>query len=248
MERGIDEAIPPGAQRLGRRAGSNLASALVAPDDDRSPALVHRLVVFPLLFIPWLVLYESVVYRGPAPGAFETYLPGEIRWPIWQWMELLYVSPYVLVTLAPLLATTNRVLRRFVVAGLIATAIVLTIFITVPAFAPPRPFQPTGLLGQLMLLDRFVDRNNGAAAFPSFHVVWSFLGAAVFAKRWPKSAPAWWAWASAVSASCVLTGMHSLADVVAGFVVFLATYHYVAAVTWLTQRRVATPRSTLASR
>src|SRR3954463_4204590 len=80
----------------------------LAPDDGRRPVLASRLAVFPLLFIPWLILYESVVHLGPLPNAFEGYLPGELHWPICQWMELLYVSPYVLVTLAPLVIGTNR--------------------------------------------------------------------------------------------------------------------------------------------
>jgi membrane-associated phospholipid phosphatase len=112
---------------------------------------------------------------------------------------------------------------------------VCLIFVTVPAYAPPRPFEPSGFLGRMMLWDRAMDRNNGAAAFPSFHVVWAFLGAAVFAKRWPRIAPACWTWAAAVSASCVLTGMHSLLDIVAGFMVFLLTY-YVAAPRILARR------------
>jgi membrane-associated phospholipid phosphatase len=48
----------------------------------------------------------------------------------------------------------------------------------------------------------------------------------VFAKRWPRIAPLCWIWATGVSASCVLTGMHSLVDVVAGFFVYLLTYHF----------------------
>src|SRR6476619_8604127 len=91
----------------------------IVPDDDRPPTLAARLAVFPLLFIPWLILYESVDNLGPPPEAFQTYLPGELHWPIWQWTELLYVSPYLLVTLAPFAATTNRLLRRFTLAGIL---------------------------------------------------------------------------------------------------------------------------------
>jgi membrane-associated phospholipid phosphatase len=219
----------PGTAVPATTTSTDAAKLADALDPDRAPpTMAARLIVFPLLFIPWLILYEWVVYRGPAANSFQTYLPGEWNWPIWQWTELLYVSPYLLVTLVPLLATTRRVLRQFVVAGLIATAFVCLIFVTVPAYAPPRPFEPSGFLGRMMLWDRWMDRNNGAAAFPSFHVVWAFLGASVFAKRWPPMAPLCWLWAAAVSASCVLTGMHSLLDVVAGFLVYLLTYHFAA--------------------
>lgn len=77
-----------------------------------------------------------------------------------------------------------------------------------------------------MLGERAMDRNNGTAAFPSFHVVWAFLGAAVYAARWPRLRFGCWCWATLVAASCVLTGMHSLIDIVAGFGVFLLVYNY----------------------
>jgi membrane-associated phospholipid phosphatase len=181
---------------------------------------------FPLIFLPWFVLYEWTVFRGPLPRAFATYLPGEVNWPIWQWMEIFYLSPYVIVTLAPLAATTNGALRRFSIAGLLGIVAGNLIFCTVPAIAPPRPFCPSGLCGRLMIMSRDLDLNNGTAAFPSFHVVWSFLAAAVYARRWPRFQILCWTWAALVSASCVLTGVHSLADVVAGFCLFLSLFNY----------------------
>jgi membrane-associated phospholipid phosphatase len=209
----------------------------MAPDDDHPPTRWARGVVFVLVFIPWLVLYEWVVYRGPRSAAFQTFLPGEMNWPIWPWMEVFYVSPYLLVPLVPLVVRTNRVLRRFVIAALCATALVQFIFLTVPAIAPPRPFTPSGLLGQMMLIDRRLDRNNGTAAFPSFHVVWAFLGASVFVQCLPcgfsRLRAACWIWAIGVAASCVFTGMHSVADVVAGFATFLLVYHYKGVGEWL---------------
>jgi membrane-associated phospholipid phosphatase len=219
--------------------------ARTSTHDNAPPSWLARLIVFPLLFIPWLILYEWIVYRGPAAGSFETYMPGERRWPIWQWTELLYVSPYLLVTLVPFVANTRKALRQFTLAGLIATVLVCLIFIFVPAYAPPRPFEPSGFLGRMMLWDRWMDRNNGAAAFPSFHVVWAFLGATVFAKRWPRIAPLCWIWATGVSASCVLTGMHSVIDVVAGFLVFVLTYHFAAPIflVRLSGSRVGSARS-----
>jgi len=186
--------------------------------------------VFPLIFVPWLFVYEWFVYAGPPGRAFVTYLPGEINWPIWPWTEILYMSAYVLVPIAPLIAPTNRVLRRFVIAGVAAIVFGFLTFLTVPAISPPRPFEPTNVCGRMMLLDRWLDRNNGAASFPSFHVMWAFLGAAVLAHCSPRAGLriAAWIWASAVAASCVLTGMHSLADILAGFAFFLLIHRFTA--------------------
>jgi membrane-associated phospholipid phosphatase len=202
----------------------------IAPDDDRTPGWSSRLWIFPMVYLPWFVLYEWAVFRGPQPGAFATYLPGEVHWPIWQWMEAFYVSPYLIVTLAPLAATTNGVLRRFAIAGLLSVVAGNLIFSVVPAIAPPRPFCPAGLFGRMMITSRDLDLNNGAGAFPSFHVVWSFLGAAVYARRWPRLQIVSWTWAALVAASCVLTGIHSLADVIAGFCLFLLVFNYQAIV------------------
>jgi membrane-associated phospholipid phosphatase len=199
----------------------------LAPNDDRPPVLFHRLTVFVVLFIPWLVLYETVVYLGPPAGAFQTYLPGEMHWPIWQWMEVLYVSPYVLVTLVPFAINTNRLLRRFTLAGILATIIGHLIFLSLPAIAPPRPFEPHGLLGSTMLLDRRLDLNNGTAAFPSFHAFWALLGASVCAAEWPRLRYVGWAWAVGVCMSCVFTGMHATVDVGAGLFLYLVTWFHV---------------------
>jgi membrane-associated phospholipid phosphatase len=219
-------------------AWKRICTSIVPPDNEQEPSFINRLLFLPLIYVPWLVLYEWVVYLGRPGHAFETYLPGEIHWPIWQWTELLYVSPYLLVTLAPFFVPTNRGLRRFIFAAVIATVVAVLSFLTIPAISTPRPFHPGGFLGRMMLTDRWLDRNNGAASFPSFHVVWSFLGASVFvqcrppfcaAKEWTFTAyrAGCWLWATLVSASCVLTGMHSIVDVIGGFVLFALIHQFV---------------------
>jgi hypothetical protein len=50
--------------------------------------------------------------------------------------------------------------------------------------------------------------------------VWTCIAARLFAARWPRLTWAWILLAVAVAASCVTTGMHSVADVVAGFAAF----------------------------
>lgn len=189
-------------------------------------------MAFPILFIPWLLLYDSVVNLGPRPNAFETYRLGELHWPIYQWMELLYASPYLLVTVAPFFIRINRLLRRFVVTGILGTVIGHLMFLIVPAIATPRPFQPHGVLGAMMVLERVLD-GNGCGALPSFHVFWVFLGASVFGATWPRWRHVWWLWAVAVSLSCVFTGVHSVADIVAGFGLFLLTWFHQPIWRWL---------------
>jgi len=207
-------------------ASERSLSGLLAPDDDRLPTFAARMLVFPVLFIPWLILYSSIVNLGPMPDAFETYRAGEWRWPVYQWTELLYFSPYVLVTIAPFLIRTNRLLRRFTVTGILGTVIGHLVFLVVPAMATPRPFAPHGVFGAMMEIERQLD-GNGAGALPSFHVFWAFLGGAAFAARWPRWRRVAWSWAIAVSLSCVFTGLHSMLDIIAGFAMFLLIYRAV---------------------
>src|ERR1035437_5097551 len=62
---------------------------------------------------------------------------------------------------------------------------------------------------------------SGIAAFPSFHIAWALIAASALAEggRWKKFA--WWTWAVLVAVSCVTTGMHSIADVLAGIVAYV---------------------------
>jgi len=134
-----------------------------------------------------------------------------------EWTEPFYASAYPLAALAPLVAGTSRDLRRFSVRVLLAMAVVFPIYLALPLIALPRPFSPHTPLGFLVAWERTLD--TPAEAFPSFHVILSVLAAEVFVSRLPRLKLLWRAWAAAVAASCVATGMHGIADVAAGFVV-----------------------------
>jgi hypothetical protein len=66
-------------------------------------------------------------------------------------------------------------------------------------------------------------------AFPAFHVVWTAIAAAVFARRWPATRWLCALFVAAVAVSSVTTGMHAAADVVAG----VACYAIVAKRAWI---------------
>jgi hypothetical protein len=208
-------------QDLRRRFGDQLERPLLrlAPDEAAAPNLSERLSVYILVLFPWLVLYEAVRFLGAPRDAVAAFLPFEKRLPVYEWTELVYASTYAFALLAPLAAKTRRDLRRFSVAGLVATGLVTLLFLTVPLVAPPRPFEPRGPLGNLLVWERALD--TPAAAFPSFHVLWALLAARVYAARSRRLKFVWWGWAALISASCVTTGMHALADVAAALLVFL---------------------------
>lgn len=223
---------------LRRRFGDAIEKPLLRlpGNETKAPGLFEKFSVYLLVLLPWLVLYQMVRLIGVPPDAVVAYLPFENSWPVYEWTELIYASTYVFVLLAPLVAKTSRDLREFSISGLLATALVTLLFLTVPLIAPPRSFEPQGLLGKLLTWERALD--TPAAAFPSFHVVWALLAARVYAARtragWKF---VWWLWAILISISCLTTGMHAVVDVAAGFLVFFFVTRIGAV--WESARRLA---------
>jgi len=146
------------------------------------------------------------------------FLPFENDLSVWEWTEAIYASAYVLVLVVPLVAGSQRALRQFSIAGLIGTAITVMFFLTIPIVAPPRAFVPDGFFGQVLMFERAKD--TAAAAFPSFHVLWTLLAARVLVNQFPSLRFVWWTWAALVSVSCVTTGMHAIADVLGAIAVY----------------------------
>src|SRR6266478_3472129 len=220
-----------------RRFGSDLPRPLLSlPSDSADPVRANdRASALALVAVPWLVLYGAAMLLGPAPDAIATWLPFERRLPVVEEAELLYCSTYPIAAAALFLARTRAEARRLLVRALLAMAVVYPFYFLLPFVAPPRPFVARGWLGWLLLQER--EHDTIAAALPSFHVVWALLAADAWANRFPKAARAAYSWAGLVALSCILTGMHSIADVAAGALVVLAVSR--AALIWEALRRVA---------
>ncbi len=198
-------------ERFGSRPRPLVA---LPPASPATPSAADRVSAYALVLLPWLVLYEAVQAIGVAQDAVVLRAPGESGWPVWESTELVYASTYLFVALAPLAAVTRADLRRFMVRGWAATALVVFLWLVLPVAAPPRPFVPDGPLGALLSLERRFD--SPACAFPSFHVVWALLAAPVWAHRFGRGRVAAGVWATAIVLSCATTGMHTAADVTAG--------------------------------
>ena len=204
---------------LRKRFGARRFSLWLPIDRAEAPTLLERFRVYLVVLLPWLTLYELLWRMGGAEGAVNTYLPFESRLPMMEQTEILYASTYLVVLLTPLLISSGHALRRFALRGLIAMALIFPLYLLLPVFVPPRPFTAATLTGQLLMLER--TPYSGIAAFPSFHIVWALIAASALAEggRWRKIF--WWTWAVLVAVSCVTTGMHSIADVLAGIVAFV---------------------------
>jgi membrane-associated phospholipid phosphatase/protein-S-isoprenylcysteine O-methyltransferase Ste14 len=203
---------------LRNRFGTRTSSPWLPSDQPGAPSLLERLRIYPVIFLSWLVLFEAIGLLGRAPDALTTCLPFESRLPVIEQTELIYASTYLVLLLAPFLIVSARALRRFALRGLIAMALIFPLYLLLPFYFPPRPFIPATLSGHLLLLER--TPFSETAAFPSFHVVWALIAASALGEGGRSRKLIWWIWGLLVAVSCVTTGMHSIADVLAGFVAY----------------------------
>jgi prolipoprotein diacylglyceryltransferase/membrane-associated phospholipid phosphatase len=202
------------------------------------PNTWDRVSVYVLIFLPWLVLYLAIGHLH-ANDAVSTYAAPELRWPVIQWAEALYAAVYPLVILAPLALRTRSHCRHFCTAAIVAMVIAFWCYLALPFVALPKDFTPDSTLGLLLQLER-AEGINGRASMPSFHVYWAFAAAAVWGRAWPRHEravkPLAWALAAAIAVSCVATGMHSIADVLAGALLFLLAWNHRPIYAWLLAR------------
>ncbi|HEX8326766.1 MAG TPA: prolipoprotein diacylglyceryl transferase family protein [Hymenobacter sp.] len=194
-----------------------LAQAAAAP-------LLQRVRVAVLVFGPWLLLYEAVIFLGPSGQPISTFLSFEQQWPVWQWTEALYLLAYPFAIATPFIVGSQRALRHFAFAGWLATAVGVVLHLALPLVAEPRSFVATTVWGEWLQLERLHD--GATAAFPSFHVVWAGVAAFFWGQRLPQLRPVFYLLGVAIALSCLTTGMHSLLDVVAGGLLAAGTIRY----------------------
>lgn len=212
---------------LRRRFGSDAVHTplLALPPPTAAPVTAwDRVAVALLVFLPWSLAFEGVYRLGIPIDAVDAHLAFERSWPVLEWTEAVYGSVYVFVVGAVFGAASRATLRRFAVRGLVATAAVTLIYLTVPFVAPPRPFEAHTVLGRALLVERAM--SHTVAAFPAFHVIWTCLAAEAWSSRGRWAAVLAWGWAVAIAVSCLTTGMHALVDIVAAGAVFLIVRRY----------------------
>jgi membrane-associated phospholipid phosphatase len=204
---------------LQKRFGSQVATLSQLRTTSARPTVICRIRASIAVLLPWLSGYGLIWLLGKPIDAVSTYLPLDQSVPILQWTEIIYASTYLVVILTPFLLNREDSLRQFQLRGLTAMLLLFPLYLLLPFFVPPRPFESTTAIGNLLLWER--TPYSGAGAFPSFHVVWALVAASALgqAGRWQQIL--WWTWGLLVAVSCVTTGMHSLLDVVAGFAAFV---------------------------
>jgi prolipoprotein diacylglyceryltransferase/membrane-associated phospholipid phosphatase len=181
------------------------------------PSARDRLACYLFVFLPWVAMYEAVIYLGPPPDGRVAQFAFERSLPVYEWAEIFYFSAYVVTVLAPLFAGARGDLRKFCVRGLLAMGLAFPCYLVLPLTAPARAFAPQTALGRLLAWERTLD--GAAGAFPSFHVIWAVLAAELLASRWKRAAWVWRLWAALVAVGCVATGQHPIVDVAGGLAI-----------------------------
>ena len=203
---------------LRRRFGPAVSSAWLPADGSAAPTLLERIRIYFVVLLPWLAVFELIGYVGPGADSISTWLPLDNRIPIIEPTEVIYASVYVVVLLAPLLIRSGMALRRFAMRGLAAIALIFPLYLLLPFYVVPRPIAGLTAFAPLMQLER--SPISGREACPSFHVVWACIAASALGEGsgWKKALA--WTWVALVAVSCATTGMHSVADIAAGFAAY----------------------------
>lgn len=204
-------------RRFGVAAAAYTPWLSLPPDDPSPPTRTERLAFECVVLVPWLLAYSAVKALGVPADAIDIRFDAEETWPVWLWTVPIYVSAYLMVPLTAFLVPTRAALRRLGEQGLVATVVISIVYLGVPIIAPFRAFDASGTLGWLLAIDQWYAAPP-VAAWPAFHAVWAAFVAGALATRSRSWAVAGWIWAAAVTASCVTTGMHAVADVPAAAV------------------------------
>ena len=193
---------------------------LSLPDSGNvTPLCKERISTYLLVFVPWVLIYETIIFLGIPKDAIITNLPFEEHLPIWEFSEVFYLLPYLFALLIPMVIKTKGQLRFFITDLWLATFIAGLIYLVFPFIVKQRVFVPHSLQGNILLFERSLDGET--SALPSFHVIWAFIAARYFSGSIIRFRWLWYILAVLISVSCITTGNHSILDVIAGFCTYL---------------------------
>ena len=202
---------------LRHRFGRDLPTPWLGPPaGSGSLPPLNRLGAALSVLAPWAVAYLAVKTLGVSAAAFETRLGWEWSIPVLPATMPVYATIYLVVPLTFFLCATRPQMRRLVITAWNAIILNTFLYLVVSATAAFRSVPVTDWLSGWLAWEQRLALPP-AGSFPSFHVTWAVLCAASLS-RGPlrRARTLCWAWCLGLCLSCLSTGMHSLADVLAG--------------------------------
>lgn len=223
---------------LRKRFGKSLLPTpwLGIPAGDGPVSLATRLGTAVFTVSIWGILYLGTKALGMPADALETRFVFESLIPVVPQSMPVYTSIYLFVPLAFLLVRDKASLRRLAVGALLATAVNTLLYVTLPLTAEFRVVEQSGWMAQWLTWEQHMAQ-PAIGSFPSFHVTWAVLVTFVCSVNRPLWLRfSWVLWCIALCISCLTTGMHSLADIIAGVAVGLLVINSEKTWSWLLHR------------
>jgi len=181
---------------------------------------------FLLIFIVCCIQMIYIPTSNQVSGGIEPKLPIDVFpiWPVW-------VVPYVLCYLLWLfsfgwiiLKVEDRSFRTFAAACFLTFSLGVATFIFFPTYIRAVPFEGNDVFARFL---RFIHENWGRYdALPSGHVYITTLLTLFFSRWYPRRRVLWILILIVVSLSTLFTGQHYILDVLGGYAVALAGYHF----------------------
>lgn len=197
----------------------------VATSKGNEPALTFgRRILFVFLVCCIQMIYIPTSSR--VAGGIEPKLSIDI-FPLWSIWVLPYILCYVLwlASIAWIIfKMEDRLFRSFIAACMLTFGLGALTFIFFPTYVKAATFAGNDIFTALL---RFIHENWGRYdAFPSGHVYITTLLALFFGRWYPRQKLLWIMILAIVSLSTLFTGQHYVLDVLGGYVVALAGYHF----------------------
>lgn len=199
-------------KRFGKQHHQTIIGLFGGPD--RQLTLPEKIGGAITAFLPWIVIYEMDVIAGPSANWFTTRSVFDEYTPIIPESAFAYTLTYIYVGIVPFTIRLATLMRTFVLDALVAILLAGFIFLVFPFYYEGKIVAENNLATEIIHFERSIDGTSGA--FPSFHVIWALIaGIHLQGPRKILNTISWFV-AISICLSCILTGIHSVLDLITG--------------------------------